>query len=1042
MIRFFKLFVLLAITAIEVPNYTHASAPDTINPMMFQDLNWRCIGPFRGGRSTTVCGVRQQPYTYYFGSVGGGVWKTVDGGHSWKNITDGYLQTGSVGAVAVAPSDPNVIYIGMGEAPVRGVMTSSGDGVYKSSDGGKTWVHMGLEKTMHISQVRVHPDNPDIVWVAAQGSPYAPTEDRGIYKSTDGGLSWSKVHFIDENSGACDLSLDVQNPRVLYAAFWDHTRLPWYMRSGGEGSGIWKSTDGGESWSELKSGLPKSIMGKIGVSVSQADNNVVYAIIESEEGGLYRSDDAGATWRLVNADRVLRARSWYYMHVFADPANVNTVHVLNAPYMRSDDGGKTFRQIRVPHGDNHALWINPDNPDIMINGNDGGANVSFNGGATWSEQSNQPTAQFYRVSVDNQFPYRVYGGQQDNSTVCIASATDNAGIAWGDFHAVGGCESAFCAFDPDDPRYVYATCIQGMLTEYDTELEQTKDIMAYSDLNLGKNPKDMKYRFNWNAPVLMSSHDTKVLYHAAQMLLKSEDRGLSWKAISPDLTRNIEEHIDWGGGPITNEAAGGENYHTIMYVAEDATDPNVIWVGADDGLVHVTRNGGTDWANITPPDAVEGIANCIELSPHTAGKAYLAFTRYKFNDFKPYVYITEDYGKTWRLRSNGIDDMAHVRVVREDPEVAGLLYAGTERGMFVSWDDGEQWERLQLNLPVAPVTDLVVHNNDLVVSTQGRSFWILDDIAPIRDYPEIQSGDFDALAPQNPYLWGGSRNDNLTDMGANPDLGLVTYFYAPDSLERPIEIRIANAGSDEPIRVLSTDAEEKSDKIKAKPGLNKFVWNLRRAKLSGIDGLMTFGGTNGTRVGPGEYSISLQYGEEEHTFEFEVMDDPRQDISPPAHEEKQELLDELYGTTQDIFDAVKNMRYVRGQIKEFQSRESIKKDTVLFEMGEQIISELDSLEKTLVQPKQETFQDVVNYPSQLDGQLMYIQSIIDSSYPPLTQGQKEKAGDLVGDWAEKKAYLQQFISTQIADYNRMIQERAVPFISTESPDVKSRRSKS
>ncbi len=510
-------------------------------------MKWRNIGPFRGGRSTTVCGVPSNTLVYYMGTTGGGVWKTEDGGGTWRNISDGYLKTGSVGAIAVAPSDPNVMYVGMGEAPIRGVMTSHGDGVYKSTDGGKSWKHIGLNKVRQISRIRIHPDDPDVVYVAAQGSPYQPTEDRGVYKSVDGGRNWEKVLFVDQRSGVSDLSMDQVNPRILYAAFWDHQRLPWKMVSGGEGSGIWKSTDGGEHWDQLTEGLPDSIMGKIGVAVSPANSQRVWAIIESEQGGLYRSDNGGEKWELINDKRILRARSWYYMHIFADPVNPEKVVVLNAPFMQSIDGGKRFEQISTPHGDNHDLWINPLNPDIMINANDGGANISYNGGKSWSRQSNQPTAQFYRVNADHRFPYYVYGGQQDNSSVAIPSNTFNSGIQNADFHSVGGCESAYTAFDPDHPRYVYAGCYQGIITRYDQELDMSEDVMAYPFLGLGENAKDLPYRFNWNAPIIVSQHDPKVIYHAAQKVLISKDEGQSWEEISPDLTRNDSTKLDWGG---------------------------------------------------------------------------------------------------------------------------------------------------------------------------------------------------------------------------------------------------------------------------------------------------------------------------------------------------------------------------------------------------------------------------------------------------------------------------------------------------------------
>ena len=1004
-------------------------------------LKWRCIGPFRGGRSTTVCGVVQDKDTYYFGSVGGGVWKTTNGGERWKNVSDGYFETGSVGAVAVAPSDPNVIYVGMGESPIRGVMTSSGDGVYKSTDAGKTWQHMGLEKTMHISQIRIHPANPDVVYVGAQGSPYGSSQDRGVYRSTNGGLDWEKVHFVSMDAGVSDLSMDMRNPRVLYAAYWDHTRLPWYIRSGGEGSGIWKSADGGDSWQLLTEGLPDSLMGKIGVSVSPANSNRVYAIIESNQGGLYRSDDAGASWRLVNEDRVLRARSWYYMHVFADPVDVNTVHVLNAPYMRSTDGGKTFTRISTPHGDNHSLWIHPDDGNVMINGNDGGANISYDKGRTWSTQRNQPTAQFYRVNADNQFPYKVYGGQQDNSTVAVLSRTDNRGIDWEDFHSVGGCESAFCAFDKDDPKLVYATCIQGIITEYDVELETSKDIMAYTDLMLGKNPKDMKYRFNWNAPVIVSQHNPAVMYHGGQLLLRSEDRGLSWTEISEDLTKNVEEHIDWGGGPITNEGAGGENYHTIMYISESSEDPDELWVGTDDGLVQLTRDGGSSWSNVTPAGLAEGMINSIELSPHNPGTAFIAFNRYKFGDFKPYVYITTDYGATWTQSSTGIEENCHVRVIREDTEVAGLLYAGTERGLFMSWNNGASWRRVQLNLPNAPVTDLLVHQGGLIAATQGRAFWVLDNLDPLRMWEDLDKENISVVAQRNALLWGGPRIDTLHDMGTNPDRGVVTYFYLP-SPDTNVTITVENSLG-EVIRTYSPDAEHPSDKLKLTAGLNKHVWNMRRANLRSIQGLMTFGGTGGSTVGPGEYTVRVTWGDSENVAnEVAVEPDPRSSIPQSAYDEKQALLGTLYNATQEVFDEVKNIRHMKAQIQQFQERDGVEEDSILYHKGMHIVETLDSLEQTIVQSKQQTFQDVVNFPSQVDGQLMHIQSIVDGSYPPITQGQKDRADDVLTNWREKRDFAREFVAKEVAEYNRMIQERAIPFISPVSPDVQQKSSKS
>ena len=610
------------------PNFSFSekkNVGNSFDSIVHEIGEWRNIGPFRGGRSTASTGITGDNQTYFMGTTGGGLWKTSDAGISWNNVSDGYFNTGSVGAVSVSESDNNIVIVGMGESPVRGVMTSSGDGVYKSVDGGNTWEHLGLEKTKHISQIIIHPNDPDIIYTAAQGSPYKGTNERGVYKTTDGGVTWEKVLYIDKMSGANDLAMDYNNPRVLYASFWDHQRLPWYVRSGGNGSGIWKTIDGGENWEKLTIGLPKKVMGKIGVTVSRANPNLVYAIIESDEGGLYRSEDAGESWVLVNEERVLRARSWYYMHIYADPSDENVVYVLNAPMMKSIDKGKTFTNIPVPHGDNHHLWINPKNSDIMINSNDGGSNISFNGGKSWSTQKNQPTAQFYRVNVDNRFPYWVYGGQQDNSTVAIKSSSFSNGISWKDWIAgVGGCETAYVAFDPDNPVLMYAGCYQGIITEYNAALDNNKNIMAYPEMGLGEPSDEQKYRFNWNAPILVSMHDSDVIYHAANKLLKTSDRGVTWKEISPDLTRNKIENMGPGGGPITNEGAGGEIYHTIYYVAESPHNKDVIYAGADDGLLHITMDGGKTWKNISPK-MEEGMINSIEVSPHDPATVLIAF---------------------------------------------------------------------------------------------------------------------------------------------------------------------------------------------------------------------------------------------------------------------------------------------------------------------------------------------------------------------------------------------------------------------------------
>ncbi|HSR59492.1 MAG TPA: hypothetical protein VLL47_02000, partial [Robiginitalea sp.] len=665
------------------------------------------------------------------GSTGGGVWKTTDGGIRWDNVSDGFFRTGTVGDIAVSATNPNLVLAGMGEHAARGVMTSMGDGVYLSRNAGKSWEHIGLDRSRHISDVIIHPRDENTFFAAVQGAQYGPSEDRGIYRSTDGGKTWERVLYVNPETGASSLSMDPNNPLVLYAAFWEHRRKPWTMESGGAGSGLYKSEDGGNSWKKLKKGLPESF-GKAGISASGAQAGLVFAVLEAdgEKAGVYRSDDGGDSWQQVNKDRINVARSWYYMEIFADPTDPNRVYVLNAPVTRSIDGGKTFQPLSTPHGDNHDLWIDPYDNSILANANDGGANISYNGGQSWSTQENQPTAQFYRVITDNRFPYYVYGGQQDNSAIAIASRTNGAGIDWKDWYSVAGCESAYLAFDPDNPELIFGGCYQGIIEKWVAATRDGKEIKEYPELSLGNPPNRHRYRYNWNAPILTDPHDRTTLYHAGNVVFRSRDEGQSWEAISPDLTRNDPEHQGPGGRPFTNEAAGGENYNTLMYLAASPHERGVLWAGSDDGLVHLTRDGGQQWTNVTPPGMQEGIVNSIEVSPHDPAAAYVTLMRYKFMDLAPYVYKTTDYGQNWTLITTGFDDPnGFPRVVREDPVRPGLLYAGTETGLYLSVNGGQRWERFQLNLPVVPINDLGFRNNDLIAATAGRSFWILDDLS-------------------------------------------------------------------------------------------------------------------------------------------------------------------------------------------------------------------------------------------------------------------------------------------------------------------------
>ncbi|MGD1891171.1 MAG: WD40/YVTN/BNR-like repeat-containing protein [Cyclobacteriaceae bacterium] len=1036
------LLLILVFSTGYLPNYaqkrkkSNANATQVVYDKEYYDaLRWRNIGPFRGGRATTATGVVGQPQVYYFGATGGGVWKTTDAGHRWENVSDGFFKTGSIGSVAVAEADPNVVYVGTGEAPVRGVKTSHGDGVYKSMDAGKTWQSTGLEKTRQISKVRIHPSDPDVVYVAAQGSPWAATEERGIYRSLNGGASWDKVLFVDQNSGASDLSMDPTNPRVLYAAFWDHQRTPWKIRSGGPGSSIYKTTDGGDSWKKLTTGLPDSIMGKIGITVSPANPNRVWAIIESEQGGLYRSDDAGNTWKLINEDRVLRARSWYYMHIFAHPTNENTVYVLNAPFMKSIDGGKSFEQVATPHGDNHDLWINPDQPEYMINANDGGANVSFNGGKTWSTQQNQPTAQFYRASVDNRFPYYVYGGQQDNSTVAIPSRTNKDGIYWEDFYRVGGCESAFVAFDPDNPDYIYAGCYQGIISEYDAKLNETRDVMAYAFQGLGSKPADVKYRFNWNAPILVSQHDPSVIYHAGNMIIKSCNRGNTWLEISPDLTKDDTTTLDYGGGPITKEGAGGEVYHTIAYLAESPHDAQTLWTGSDAGLVHVTQDGGNTWKNVTPAGIGEALINSVEVSPHEPGTAYLAVTRYKFNDFTPHIFKTTNYGESWERLVDGIEEEAFVRVVREDPERKDLLYAGTETGLYVSFNGGQQWQQFQLNLPIVPITDLQVHRSDLVAATQGRAFWVLDDLTPLHQLNEgIKQASTFLFEPRDTYKTDGSRDTTAVALGENPANGVAIYYYLNEVSEDDslaITLEILNE-QDSVLRSYTSDAEKENERLPKEAGMNQWVWNLYQNNYEEVKGLMPFQGMQSYRVMPGDYQARLAYGEDTLTQAFQVLMDPRVLATDTQLAEQEEHLEKLDQSVRNLYSSVRKMQQIRAQVKEMNKRlEEEETAEEVKEAGEKIVETVNEIEGKLVQMEQKTFQDVINFPNQLDTHLKHLKNTIDGSVPLVTTGQKQRFADLMDEWKTRRGEIQQLMNETIPNYNQLIQDNNIPYIATD-----------
>ncbi len=1009
-----------------------------LDPALFADMEWRNIGPFRGGRSVAATGVTSQPYTYYMGGVGSGVWKTTNAGQSWENISDDTFGTSSVGAIAVAETDPNVVYVGMGEHAPRGVMTSHGDGIYKSTDAGRTWRHMGLPNSRAISDVIIHPADEDVVYVSVQGAPYGYTEDRGVYRTTDGGETWEKVLYVSDRAGASSLSMDPNNPRILYAGFWEHLRQGWTVQSGGEGSGLWRTMDGGDTWETVGEDDFPELMGKIGVDVA-ANSDRIYALIEADPGGgLYRSDDRGESWELVSDFWSLRARAWYYIEVFADPQDPNVVWVLNAPVFKSIDGGENFERVPTPHGDNHDLWINPTNSQYLVNANDGGANVSLDGGANWSTQQNQPTAQFYRVNVDNQFPYMVYGGQQDNSTVAIASRTFSGGIGWKDWHAVGGCESAYTGFDRDNPRYVYAGCYMGQISEWDAATRYSRNVMAYPQLPIAMQARDMKYRFNWNAPILVSQHDTDVLYHGGNHLLRSTDRGRTWDEASPDLTRDEDAKQGFGGGPITNEGAGGEIYGTLAYVAESPHDGNTLWAGSDDGLVHVTQDGGATWTNVTPDGVPESLINSIEVSPHDPAAAYVVANLYKFNDFTPHVFKTTDYGQSWERVVDGIAEEHHVRVVREDPVRRGLLYAGTEQGVYVSFDDGANWQSLMLNMPITYITDLIVQRemNDLVASTGGRSFWILDDLGPLQDASaDIAAGGVHLYQPRTAYRTGGGGFGGFGgNVGQNPPQGAIIDFYLADT-DDSTDVTLEILDGEDVIRTYTTAFEpgDRASSLEVEAGMNRTNWDLRHESAVRVPDLYVWGSHNGRKVVPGTYGVRLTAGEEVRTASVDVMKDPRTEATQADFEEQDALMVALTTELNDMHESVVAVMAVDQQIGDvLEQAEEYEGEGVeaVKESGEALSESLEAVKDSIIQERTVDGQTVLNAESRLNLHYIYLRSAVDQAEAGTTRGAHDFYQDLTTRWAVQRAEVDRLLGPELDEFNEAVRESGMPAVIT------------
>ena len=1010
-------------------------------------FQYRQIGPFRGGRVTAVAGVPNQPKIYYFGATGGGVWKTTDAGVNWLPVSDEFFKTGSVGAIEVSLSDPNVIYVGMGESPVRGNV-SHGDGVYKSVDAGKTWKHIGLSDSRQIGRIRVHPKNPDLVYVAAMGHLWGSNNERGVFRSKDGGKTWEKVLFRSAEAGAFDLSFDPATPNVMFASFWQVKRTPYSLISGGEGSAIYKTTDGGDTWTDISKnkGLPAGILGKIGVSVSPVNPQRVFAMIEAKQGGLHRSDDGGENWVKVSDNPAIMQRPWYYFRVYADSQNADTVYVLNVGFHKSIDGGRTFATIGTPHSDNHDLWIAPENNQRMIEGNDGGAKVTTDGGANWTEQD-QATAQIYRVALDNDFPYNIYGAQQDNSTVRIPSRTADFGINETHWYDVGGGESGWIAPHPENSDIVFAGSYGGFLTRYDHRTKQQRNINVYPDNPMGAGAEAMKYRFQWNFPILFSPHksDGKYpLYAAGNMLFRSMDEGQSWQAISGDLTRNDPSKQGTSGGPITQDNTSVEYYCTIFTVAESPVTQGVIWAGSDDGLVHVTRDGGKNWTNITPKDLPEWIQiNAIEASPFDAGTAYFAATAYKSDDYKPYIYKTNDYGKTWKKIVAGIANDAFTRVVREDSNRRGFLYAGTETGMYFSANDGESWQSLQLNMPIVPITDLAVHKreNDLVVATQGRSFYVLDNLPLLYQMADAQKAENFLFKPEDAYRtpgFGGFQLPPTAAIGANPPNGAVVHYYLKSKPKQEVALEFFDAGG-KTIRKFTgrvpkegappTPPTPGETPVPLEAGLNRFVWNYRYPNAVGLPGLIMWGGSlAGPRVVPGNYQVRLTVdGKAVATESFAVKPDLRLTTSAEDFQKQFDFLLKSNQKLTETHEAILEIRDVRKQLEDLSAR--LKPDQKdLKDRAAEIVKKLTAVEEELMQTKIKSSQDALNYPIKLNNKLAALASTVDAAdYAPTNQSY-DVYNDLVSKIDAQLAILARIKADDIAAFNKMFAEKNLPVI--------------
>ncbi len=1025
-------------------------------------MSYRSIGPFRGGRSAACTGVIGKPMEAYFGAAGGGVWKTEDGGSSWFNISDGFFGN-SIGAVAVADSDPNTIYVGGGEVTVRGNV-SHGDGVWKSIDGGKNWKHIGLADTQTIPRIRIHPTDPDLVYVAALGHLYGPNQQRGVFRSKDGGENWEQILFVSDEAGAVDLVIDPNNTRVLYASTWKVKRTPYSLESGGEGSGLWKSEDGGDTWTDITGnrGLPGGTIGIIGIAVSPVDSNRLWAQVEADKGGLFRSNNAGESWTRVNDERKLRQRAWYYTRVYAGPDNIDEVYVLNVGFWRSKDGGRTFGAMRTPHGDHHDLWINPDDANHLVIADDGGGQISYDRGENFSTYLNQPTAQFYRVTTDNHFPYRIYGAQQDNSTVRIKSRSDGFSIGERDWESTAGGESGHIAPHPENPDIVYGGSYGGYLTRRNHATGETRNVHIWPDNPMGHGAEDLKFRFQWNFPIHFSPHSPDRLYAAANVLFVTEDEGQSWKQISPDLTRNDRRKLVSSGGPITKDNTGVEYYCTIFAFAESTHEAGVLWCGSDDGLIHVSRDGGENWNNVTPAGMPEWAqVNSIEINPHEPGGLYAAATRYKSDDFKPYLFKTTDYGETWTEINNGIDRKHFTRVIRADPVRKGLLFAGTERGIYISMNDGKSWQDFSLDHPEVPITDLAIKENDLIVATQGRSFYVLDDLTPLHQWNEsIVKADVHMFQPAPTMRLRGFGSGRASrTAGANPTGGVGLTFFLKEIPDGLVTLDIMDS-NDQLAQRFSTkpDSDKKELRLELKEGINQLNWNMSYPGAETFEGMVLWGGgTGGPRAVPGNYRgvMTIQEtgesgesddsaegtgedsenSEVSYSVEFEILIDPRASATVEDLQEQFDFLIELRDKLSETHRSIARIREAKSQIATLKGRISGDEAySELVQQSDKIIKALSEIEEALYQTKLQSSQDPLNFPIRLNNRLSGIVGVVSSGDNRPTKQAYEVREEISGLIDQQLTKLNSIISEDIQQFNQAVHDAQVPAIMLKSDD--------